>query len=663
MLHELLLALSGIPGSLFRENPQNKEIEVVREIEFIHPSEIEQLQLLCKLGSYYQLFVSFIQKYDVNLTSVQIFTNADIGDNDSRNGIYIRAFASGFKEILKPYQEILIRLENEVLKDSAMPLSYIFGALETYHILFPILAELIEIIESKKVHGCQILDLLHEHSLCGMPDVKDALERVLHVCHSVLFKQLSAWMLHGNLLDQYNEFFIAIGPQKQGEKAKEDEPALQPQAGVIIRGITGRDLEKLKAEDNADEVVKDEAVVANVAPEMLPRYITSRLVEKILFIGQSVKMFKDTGQEKKLFTAFEKVDILQGREREFLLSLQELEREPLFSVAKLEFQVDKIKTCVAEQLWKLVVEDGELLKQMRYIKEIYLLGRGELFQTFIDRAQSILKAPPSPVLSYDLNSSFERSLREILLESEDYRSFQMKLETIDPKDKNKQGDETSGWESIFVEYSAPWPLHLLFTRNIIKRYNVIFRFLFGVKRTQLDLQTLWALQMVRKRSKDDSRVIGAAKTWSLRRKMAFLIDNLQYYLQVDVLEAQFSELVHAIKETRDFESIQTAHDRFLTKLMAQCFITMKPVFNTLGEVLKISRMFSEVVTMNVDKWTEREQSRSEELGKAFEQHSLLLFKILSSVRSHQVSPHLAQLLLRIDFNKFFSMSRGFPAST
>ena len=42
------------------------------------------------------------------------------------------------------------------------------------------------------------------------------------------------------------------------------------------------------------------------------------------------------------------------------------------------------------------------------------------------------------------------------------------------------------------------------------------------------------------------------------------------------------------------------------------------VFNTLGEVLKISRMFSEVVSMNVDKWTEREQNRSEELGKVFD---------------------------------------------
>ena len=34
--------------------------------------------------------------------------------------------------------------------------------------------------------------------------------RILHACHGVLFKQLSAWMLHGILLDEYNEFFIAM---------------------------------------------------------------------------------------------------------------------------------------------------------------------------------------------------------------------------------------------------------------------------------------------------------------------------------------------------------------------------------------------------------------------------------------------------------------------
>lgn len=42
--------------------------------------------------------------------------------------------------------------------------------------------------------------------------------------------------------------------------------------------------------------------------------------------------------------------------------------------------------------------------------------------------------------------------------------------------------------------------------------------------------------------------------------------------------------------------------------------------------------------------------------QTYERQTVLLFQILSSVRSHQASPHLAQLLLRIDFNKHFSSS-------
>ena len=32
--------------------------------------------------------------------------------------------------------------------------------------------------------------------------------RILCVCHGVLYKQLSSWMLHGLLLDKKGEFFI-----------------------------------------------------------------------------------------------------------------------------------------------------------------------------------------------------------------------------------------------------------------------------------------------------------------------------------------------------------------------------------------------------------------------------------------------------------------------
>jgi hypothetical protein len=66
-----------------------------------------------------------------------------------------------------------------------------------------------------------------------------------------------------------------------------------------------------------------------------------------------------------------------------------------------------------------------------------------------------------------------------------------------------------------------------------------------------------------------------ARVWLTRNYMSFLIDNLQFYLQADVLETQFVELETKIKQSKDFEQIRMAHDTFLTKIQAQSFILNK----------------------------------------------------------------------------------------
>lgn len=63
----------------------------------------------------------------------------------------------------------------------------------------------------------------------------------------------------------------------------------------------------------------------------------------------------------------------------------------------------------------------------------------------------------------------------------------------------------------------------------VVRYNVVFRYLLSVRRVQSQLQHCWALQMQRKHLKSSQT---DAVKWRLRNHMAFLIDNLQYYLQV-----------------------------------------------------------------------------------------------------------------------------------
>lgn len=60
--------------------------------------------------------------------------------------------------------------------------------------------------------------------------------------------------------------------------------------------------------------------------------------------------------------------------------------------------------------------------------------------------------------------------------------------------------------------------------------------------------------------------------WSLRQRLMFLVNNLQYYLQVDVIEAHFSVLLKAVESANEFEDIIKLHHEFISNLLAKTFV-------------------------------------------------------------------------------------------
>jgi len=58
----------------------------------------------------------------------------------------------------------------------------------------------------------------------------------------------------------------------------------------------------------------------------------------------------------------------------------------------------------------------------------------------------------------------------------------------------------------------------------------------------------------------------------LRNNLIFIVDNLQYYLQVDVVESQYTIMEAGMKSTRNFEDVQKAHSMFLANVMSQTFL-------------------------------------------------------------------------------------------
>uniref|UniRef100_A0A672F190 Gamma-tubulin complex component n=1 Tax=Salarias fasciatus TaxID=181472 RepID=A0A672F190_SALFA len=609
MIHELLLALSGYPGTIFTWNKRTG-LQVSQDMPFLHPSETSVLNRLCKIGADYIRFREFIEQHTGHVHQQEHHMNQP--SQTGLHGIYLRAFCTGLDSILQPYRQALLDLEQEFLGDPHLTISHANYKLDEFQLLFPSVMVVVETIKSQKIHGCQILETVYKNSCGGLPPVRMALEKILAACHGVMYKQLAAWMLHGLLLDQSEEFFVKQGPSAGGAAANQEEE----EEDLGLGGLSGKQLRELQDL----RLIEEENMLApslqqfSLRTEMLPSYIPIRVAEKILFVGESVQMFENHNYNPSTAGS-----ILKHQEDLFAAELHRLKQQPLFSLVDFENLIDRLRTTVAEHLWTLMVEESDLLEQLKIIKDFYLLGRGELYQVFIDLAlgQRDGSTPPQ-----------DTSPREL---------------------------PPTGWAALGLTYKVQWPLHILFTPAVLEKYNVVFRYLLSVRCVQSQLQHCWALQMQRKHLRSSQT---DAVKWRLRNHMAFLIDNLQYYLQVDVLESQFSQLLQQINSTRDFESIRLAHDHFLSNLLAQSFILLKPVFHCLNEILELCQNFCSLVSQSVASLDERGTAQLDILVKGFRRQSSLLFKILSSVRNHQINSDLAQLLLRLDYNKYYTQAGG-----
>ncbi|XP_072031509.1 gamma-tubulin complex component 4-like [Amphiura filiformis] len=662
MLHELLLALNGYPGSIFREDADNL-IKVVPDLPFIHESEEVQLNRLCKLATHYKKLQDFVKRYQgspCNFTNQQNVEQLNVDTSGNlKDGLYLRALCAGLDEVLNPYRKTLLMLEQQILTDPNLTVGHVQQVLEPYQLLFPELSNVLEQITHLKAHGCYILELLHQFCICGQPIVKEALQKILYVCHCVMYRQVSTWLLHGILLDRHSEFFIhqTTGPVSEERKDDDDDD-------LGIGGVTGRQMkEVMQLTEDGKLPEKEHHSHYAIRTAMLPNYMPLRIAEKIVFVGESVQMFENKKQNTSKYIVHTD-SVLGENEAKFASRLHQLQLEPIFSVQRFEDAVDEIRTCVSEHLWRLVVEEADLIGQLSTLKDYFLLGRGELFLAFIDQSQSLLNTPPMKHTEHDVNVGFQQAAHRVLIEDDATLSqFNLIIKTkfpfkgptkkSEPKSQGKVSSET-GWSCLGMTYNVHWPLHILFKLSGLEKYNTLFQFLLHVKRVQLELQQCWAMQM---QCKHEEVSQSDGQKWLLRSHMAFLIDNLQYYMQVDVLETQFSQLVDKVRSTRDFEAVRFAHDQFITSLMAQCFLLMKPVNHCLTEILEVCHSFCMLLTQN-SKLTNRDYAHMDKLAQAFNRQSSLLFKILSGVQSHQASRHLTQLLLRLDYNKFYSKAQG-----
>ena len=728
------------------------------DLHILEPPERASLDRLVAIGYAFRELESFVQRENEAgaLAAVGAETLGPRRGNDG--SLYRRALASGVADVLTHYESAILKLEQDILRGivPALPAA-LESTLCEFALVLPSLWAVIQpVADANTLKGAALLHHLRAASLAaGAPALENALRTLEARARRAAHQQLLAWTVHGRLVDPHGEFWVrpvagagGDGGVFLGEATDDDNKN---------DGVRGAELETPGVSDSDDDDDDDDDARDafsssrrrrdggerewhkgfQVCLEALPPGVELPVAEAALFTGRAVRVLSNPrGAFKRRFSGLDDEESSRESSREHeesslasagastsLLPDAALDAaaaqirslavsDEAFDRARFERVVERIRKPVADRLGKLVVVDAELPRHLNALRAYLLLGRGDFYQCFLEEARALLAAPPrASTAEADLAVPFAQAASKSSAADDAQklaRRFRLRLgspygadaedaeeEQVSKKNRSRRRVPAyDAWDSLSLEYAVPWPLGLLLTRDALRRYDEMFKYLLRLRRAARALDEAWvALRRLaaaaatttpgalraeeerearrRRRLRLHGADVGTAAPNAAeacqraRRDVAFLVRNWLTYLQTDVVEAQFREMMDAIDATTkdengvDFGQAQRAHRAFLAALGAQSFLDLPSVTQSVEATLAMARtVCGAIATLPLDGSQGPDESRvaaeMERARQAVDATSRDLYDTLRSDRlaGDPKAPYLRRLLLRLNFNGF-----------
>jgi gamma-tubulin complex component 4 len=443
---EILLALLGHHGNVivkkFESSPNKHLLGFELHPDFpIHEGDREIINRVCNLGSTYSALTRFASSsFNSLFTSCQGQEEEKGEEGDFHelleecDGFYFRGFCRGLDDLLEGYRGSILDLEQLWIQQPFLPLSYVFQPLQDWELILPHLFSLVLSIEESHLRGNELLDLVHDHCLaCSIPIVSQSFITLQNRCRNILYNQILEWMTQGTLNDPFSEFFIqqlggkgsGSGSGSRGDQRRrkqecndyDNEEEEDEEEGEEGGGQEGEEDFQLISKENRLGVTLWDSF--DIRSTMLPSFIPPSVAEKVLFVGKAVLLLNQASKRSSTsrlipsssssassrdssssfrHTALDLSDIVRfGKSLESL----KLQSTP-FHLPSFEQAIDSLRQRVSSRLWNFIVLDSKLVSQLRALKNYFLLGKGDLWQTWIEQSKTLLSLPPSPNASAGL---------------------------------------------------------------------------------------------------------------------------------------------------------------------------------------------------------------------------------------------------------------------
>ncbi|XP_074268390.1 gamma-tubulin complex component 4-like [Silene latifolia] len=720
MLQEILLALLGFTGDLIIDDDEHRNslglpslstaapaFKLAADLSFIHPSDRDVIERIVKLGFYYRELDRFATK-SRNLSWIRSGSGDDVNKFPESRSVYRRAIANGVVEVLSVYRSAVLQIEQKLLADHLPILGTVTQGLNKFFVLLPPLYELILEVERDDIRGGKLLDLLHKRCHCGVPELQNCLQRLLWHGHQVMYNQLASWMVYGILQDPHDEFFIRSQDDSKAEKDLPDSDMHRKMTrlklgdsslvnwhlgfhislDMLPEYIHMRVAESILFAGKAIRVLRNPSPGFFMKDSLYHHKIPRQSRKNQRFSGH-FSFQKDTEAVSNKLSVDDSEspgeDLLSQSEADKIETmLQDLKDSTEFHKRSFECAVDSIRSIAASHLWQLVVVRADLNGHLKALKDYFLLAKGDFFQCFLEESRQLMRLPPrQSTAEADLLVPFQLAALKTISDDDKYFSrVSLRMPSaVNPSQvdvtkskvllaSSSTAADLDGWDGITLEYSIDWPLQLFFSQEVLSKYCRVFQYLLRLKRTQMELEKSWASVMHQDHSDFAEHRNDPAKCstlqqrrqrfrpmWRVREHMAFLIRNLQFYIQVDVIESQWNLLQNHIQDSRDFTELVNFHQEYLSALISQSFLDIGSVCRILDSIMKLCLQYC----WNLENQESPNTAQLDHITEEFNKKSNSLYTILRSSRlaGSQRAPFLRRFLLRLNFNSFFeATARG-----
>lgn len=604
MLHELLITLSGYPGDIFKPFPFEPETATtfaITDFPLLHPAEKEGLNRLAQLGFYFKEFNTFITSCrSPSQQRGQITpSNGEASNVPTPPGLYLRAMANALDKKLQSYRQVIVQTEAAILSGEdnlggIVPLSTISGRFAPYQLVFPAIANLLSDIESAALteapySGGRLINLLQDRSASGVPIQKEWMTELLQGCCAVMLRQITSWVIHGQIQDPFGEFFVVQLESSHG--AGETNQGSRYSTGSFVRSRAATSL-------GPDTVSPSTVLTGSAAlspsikwqtgygldEQMIPAMIPTALAHAMLFIGKSIATVRQAKPKP--------IPIPQSitqRHLDLLLPLISTSSEKMeiksvsdevLNLNLLTAVIHQIRKDIANHLWVVVQVGEKVVKTLESFKRYFLLCDGEFGLGLITALEEFKRnrlsrmgqfitttATSIGIRDHDLGGMLKKAAQDTPAQNDTaLTSFEFRIVKPAQKLTGSEQDQppTFGMFDdqllgipVRLTYTLSWPLDLFLTIEDLDQYSDVFAFLMTIRKSQVRLQQAWieikslTQRLTNRRRGGDARAYGRRikgtetdernaeqeaemlkHIAAFRSNMVFVVDCLWTYIQV-----------------------------------------------------------------------------------------------------------------------------------